>query len=507
MKVLLSSLNSKYIHSNLALKYLYTAAAGSSAFLEIKEFTINNNDDYIFTEILAGEYDVICFSCYIWNVEETLYLAENIKKAQPDVVIIFGGPETSYETAELMQENEAVDFIVMGEGEYTFTRLLDALASGDTQYEKIKGLTYKAGNKIFVNQASELLVFESVPFPYNLLTCEQDKIIYYQSSRGCPFHCSYCISSLERKLRALPLDRVRKDIEYFLANEVRQVKFVDRTFNWDSIRCREILKYIINRDNGITNFHFEICGELVNDEFVDLISTARKGLLRFEIGIQSTNKKALTAVRRSAAIEKVLHNTQKVTALANVHVHVDLIAGLPFENYHTFKKSFNDAYSLSADTLQLGFLKLLKGTEIREKADIYQYEYRRKAPYEVISNKFLSAQDLCRLKQIEEILNLYYNKGGFEKTLKYIVRAFVKTPFEFYEEFSIFFHLKGFQHRAHKKEDLYRILYEYAGWKARKLEISSEAFLSALADDMNESLNPDAVKKFEKKGWNIPADI
>jgi len=503
MKALLTSLNSKYIHSNLALKYLYTAAAEIPAFIEIKEFTINNNDDYIFTEILAGEYDVICFSCYIWNIEETAYLAENIRKAQPDVIIIFGGPETSYETTGFMQQNKAVDFIVTGEGEYTFMCLLDALASGDIQFEKIKGLAYRNGDKIFVNQAAEPLVFESVPFPYNMLTCEQDKIIYYQSSRGCPFQCTYCISSLEKKLRALPAERVFKEIEYFLAKKVKQVKFVDRTFNWDRMRCREIVKYIIGRDNGVTNFHFEICGELIDDEFVELISTARKGLFRFEIGIQSTNKKALAAVKRSAAIEKVLHNTRKITVLDNVHVHVDLIAGLPFETYHTFKNSFNDAYSLSADTLQLGFLKLLKGTEIREKAEDYRYEYRRKAPYEIISNKFLSAQDLCRLKQIEEVLNLYYNRGGFAKTLNYITKVLTKAPFEFYEEFSTFFNLKGFQHKSHKKEDLYRILYEYAGWKIKKLEIPGEEFLSILAEDMNESLNPDTVKKFERKGWNI----
>jgi len=503
MKVLLTSLNSKYIHSNLALKYLYTTAAEVPAFIEIKEFTINNDDDYIFTEILTGEYDVICFSCYIWNIEETAFLAENIKKAQPDIIVVFGGPETSYETVEFMQQNKAVDFIVTGEGEHTFVCLLDALVSGDVQFEKIKGLAYRSGNTVYMTAEADLLVFESVPFPYHLLVCEQDKIIYYQSSRGCPFHCTYCMSSLEKKVRALPLDRVRKDMEYFLANEAKQVKFVDRTFNWDSARCREIIKYIMSRDNGVTNFHFEICGELVDDEFVELIRTARKGLFKFEIGIQSTNKKALSAVKRSAAIEKALHNIQKITVLDNVHVHIDLIAGLPFETYHTFQNAFNDAYALSADTLQLGFLKLLKGTEIREKAEDYHYEYRRKAPYEIISNRFLSVQDVCRLKQIEEIVTLYYNRGGFAKTLSYVIKTFAETPFEFYEEFSIYFSLKGFQHRAHKKEDLYRILYEYAGWKIKKMEISDEVFLSALSEDMNESLNPDAIKKFEKKGWGI----
>ena len=529
MKVLLTSLNSKYVHLNLALKYLYTAAVSSGAVLEIKEFTINNEDSYVFGEILSGKYDVICFSCYIWNIEETLYLAENIKKALPDVIMIFGGPEVSYNAAEIMRQHEVIDFVVIGEGEFTFARLIDALAaqgeqrgdtageqgesdktgavesdkSGGLQYENIKGLAYRNENEIVVNEPADLLVFESIPFPYSILPCEKDKIIYYQSSRGCPFNCSYCISSLEKKLRALSLPRVLNDIDFFLANKIKQVKFIDRTFNWSSARCNEILNYIIDNDNGVTNFHFEICGELVDDELINLLRTARKGLFRFEVGIQSTNKETLTAVKRSSAIEKVLANTQKLTALDNVFVHIDLIAGLPFENYNRFKKTFNDVYVLAADTLQLGFLKLLPGTDIRENAANFRYEYRRKAPYEVISNAFLSAQDLSRLKQIEEMVNLYYNRGGFQTTLEHIIQTFVDTPFDFYEELSIYYYLKGFQHKSHKKDDLYRILYEYVKWKTKKMGISSEEVLSKLENDMSKSLNSDAVKKFEKKGWRI----
>ena len=524
MKVLLASLNSKYVHSNLALKYLYASAAKSNAFFEIKEFTINNDESYMFSEILAGNYDVICFSCYIWNIEETLYLAENIKKAKPGVIIILGGPEVSCDTAELMAQNDIIDFVVMGEGEYTFLRLIEVFLLPSEQpdeeddelddepdipiksekelaYENIKGLAYRSDGEIIVNEAMALLVFKTVPFPYNVLPCEQDKIIYYQSSRGCPFSCSYCISSLEKKLRALPIERVFKEMDYFLANKVKQVKFIDRTFNWDSARCNQIIKHIIDRDNGVTNFHFEICGELIDDELISLLETARDGLFRFEVGIQSTHKKTLAAVRRSAEVEKVLVNTKKLTKLDNVFVHVDLIAGLPFEDYNRFKTTFNDAYNLYANTLQLGFLKLLKGTDIRLRAAEYQYKFRSKAPYEVISNMFLSAQDLCRLKQVEEVLELYYNRGGFEKTLKYIMEAFVDTPFEFFEELAIFFSLKGFQHKSHKKEDVYRILYEYGDWKTKILEISSDEFLSNLTSDMYATLNPDAVKKFERKGW------
>ncbi|MCL1809280.1 MAG: B12-binding domain-containing radical SAM protein [Clostridiales bacterium] len=503
MKLLLTTLNSKYVHSNLALRYMYTVAVGACDFIEIKEFTINNSEDYVFTEILAGEYDAVCFSCYIWNVEKTVYLAENIKKARPGTVVVFGGPETSYQAEEFMSRHRCVDFVVMGEGEYAFSCLARALCEGSGEFEKIRGLAYRKHGRILVNQRAELLVFDSVPFPYSVLPCDKDKIVYYESSRGCPFGCTYCISSLEKKVRALPTSRVLEDMEYFLANGVPQVKFVDRTFNWDRARCKEIIGYIMNRDSGTTKFHFEICGEFIDDGFIELISAARKGLFQFEAGIQSTNKKALAAVKRSAAVERLLDNVRRLAALENVDVHVDLIAGLPFEDYYSFRKSFNDAYGLSAGLLQLGFLKLLKGTEICERAGEYGYEFKDKAPYEIISNKYMSAEDVCRLKQIEELLNLYYNKGGFERALKYATEVFSRTPFDFYEEFSFFYSLKGFHHRAHKKEDMYRILLEYSVWKCRQLNMPAGEFQRRLEDDMGGFLNPEAVKKFKKKGWGL----
>ena len=499
MRILLTTLNSKYIHSNPALKYLYTVAAGCCDFIEIKEFTINDNPDYVFGEILAGGYDVICFSCYIWNIEETVYLAENIKKAEPGSLIVLGGPETSYETAEFMGEQKHIDFVVMGEGEYTFSCLAAALSSGEGNYGNIRGLAYREGDEVIVNQPVELLVFESIPFPYNLLPCEKDKVIYYESSRGCPFKCGYCMSSLDTRVRALPLERVFRELEYFLAKEVAQVKFVDRTFNYDRTRCKEVVRHIIRRDNGVTGFHFEICGELIDDDFIDLLSVARKGLFQFEAGVQSTHRKTLEAVNRSAAVDKLLRNMKKLTDLGNVKVHADLIAGLPFEDYDTFKKSFNDVYGLKADMFQLGFLKLLKGTAIREQAGLYDYKFKRKAPYEVISNRFLPARDVCRLKNIEEMLSLYCNRGGFKRALEYAVTVFAENPFAFFEEFSIFYNLKGFQHKSHKKEDLYRILYEYASWKSQKTGIPAGDFLKLLTEDMGESLSPEAAKKFERK--------
>jgi len=502
MRILLTTLNSQYIHSNPALKYLYTAASGSCDFIEIKEFTINNGDDYIFSEILAGGCGAVCFSCYIWNIERTVYLAENLKKAQPGIIIVAGGPEAGHDAAEFMRENRQIDFVVTGEGEYTFSRLAKALSAGEKNYEGIKGLAYRNGDEIIVNPSVELLVFESVPFPYSMLPCEKDKVIYYESSRGCPFKCSYCMSSLDKTVRALPVARVFREIEYFLLNRAAQVKFIDRTFNYDKARCKDIIKHIIKKDNGVTNFHFEICGELIDDDLIDLLSIAREGLFRFEAGIQSTNKRTLLAVNRSAATEKLLLNMKKLTSLGNVKVHIDLIAGLPYESYYIFKKSFNDAYGLMADELQLGFLKLLKGTQIREKAADFGYEFKRMAPYEVISSRFMPAFDICRLKNIAEMLGLFYNRGGFKRALCYAVETLADSPFAFFEEFSIFYNLKGFQHVSHKREDLYRILYEYAAWKCQKLDIPVEDFLALLRADLSESINPEVVKKFERKGWN-----
>ena len=503
MKILLTALNAKYIHSSLALRLLYASASDSRKLLTVKEFSVNNQDDYIFAELLAEEYDAICFSCYVWNIERIVNLAENVKKARPDVLIVFGGPETGFETVQFIKEHKYIDFIIAGEGEYAFSRLCRAIANRDEKYEKIKGLVYRKDGKIFVNPPAEPLNLELIPFPYDFLPCEADKILYYESARGCPFHCGFCLSSLDKETRTLSLSRVFRDVNFFFANGVKQVKFVDRTFNGDRARCEAILKYIMDREPGTTNFHFEIRGDLIDDEFLNLIRAARPGLFQFEVGVQSSNKRTLLAVNRSGQIETLLLGAGKLASLGNVKTRVDLIAGLPYESYHTFQRSFNDAYNLGADALQLGFLKLLKGTEIRAKAEAHQYEYRKNAPYEVIANRFISANDIVRLKRIEELLELYYNRGGFEKTLAAVIKGLVKTPFAFYEEFSFFYELKGFQHRSHKKEDLYRILYEYVSWKCKKTGAARGDFAQTLKEDLEKAFNPEVVDKIERKGWKI----
>jgi len=503
MRLLLTTLNSKYIHSNLALKYLYSASGESRRSIDLREFTVNNDDDYIFTEIIRGRYDVVCFSCYIWNIGRTIDLAENIKKANWKTRIIMGGPEVSYDAAEFMKQNPFIDMVIAGEGEAAFGRMLEEAGKEEADYRNIPGLVYRQGGKIYVNEKPRPASMERLEFPYAMLPLENDKIIYYESSRGCPNNCAYCLSSIDRGVRFLPLDRVKTELDYFLFNRVAQVKFIDRTFNWNEERANEIIRYLIANDNGVTNFHFELCGDIVGQQFIQLVRNARKGLFQFEIGIQSTNPRTLDACDRKTDLPKLKYNIQRLMETGNIHIHLDLIAGLPFEDYSSFRNSFNDVYAMKPDHLQLGFLKILKGSPIRDQVEQYRYIYREQAPYEVISSIFITADDMIRLKMVENILELYYNRAGFRDTLSYAAAFLAETPFDFYQEFANFYYLKGYQHRSHKKEDLYRIFMKYAEWKERHLPGTQEKVMELLQWDMDASLNQEAVRKFERKGWEI----
>jgi radical SAM superfamily enzyme YgiQ (UPF0313 family) len=507
MKVLLTTLNSKYIHSNLALKYLYAVAVGAKkgAGLELREFTVNHSDDYIYGELLRGDYDIVCFSCYIWNIERILYLVETFKKASPKTMVLLGGPEVTWRAIDIMKKNRGVDFILQGEGEEAFPRLLDSLTGPDepSRFDGINGLLYRREGKVYVNPASLPVDFTKVPFPFRSLVGEADKIMYYESCRGCPFSCAYCVSSIEKGVRPLPIGRVKEDLSYFVYKNVKQVKFVDRTFNYDDARCIEILRYLMETDNGVTNFHFELCGDLISRDLLDLVEKARPGLFQFEIGVQSTNEATLKAIHRRCDFHRLSENVKRIMNMGNIHLHLDLIAGLPYEDYDSFANSFNQVYALKPHMLQLGFLKLLPGTPIREQAESYAYVYRSKAPYEVISNKFLSAKELARLKMVEHIFDLYYNRGGFERSLKYLADMVHPNAFAFYEELAFFYFLKGFQHRSHKKEDLYRILFLYGSWKNRTVPGVEKDLKQLLEEDMERNMYPEVVMNFKKKGWEL----
>jgi len=524
MKILLTTLNAKYIHSNLALKYLYTAASEVKDCLRIQEFSINQDDDLIYTELLRWESDVLCFSCYIWNIERILYLAETIKKARPKTLILLGGPEVSFRGEEILAQNPSIDLVLCGEAEETFPKLLRVIfaEAGEehlftetfssntiTDFEKalgyygVDGLVFRNEGSIVKNTAAEQPDFCKIPFPYQQLPCETDKIVYYESSRGCPYGCTYCLSSLDRGVRALPVERVKQDVRYFLYKGIRQVKFLDRTFNYDAERAYEIFRYLMEIDNKTVNFHFEICGELMDERSLELLEKARPGLFQFEIGVQSTNPETLEAIKRKGNFDKLSSVVRRIREKRNIHLHLDLIAGLPFEDVEVFHRSFNQVYSLRPDALQLGFLKLLPGTPIAQNAGEHGYVCRSRAPYELISNRYLQAKDLLRLKMIEKVFDLYYNRGGFEKTLEAFTEEIFGDAFSFYEEFADFYYKNGFQDRSQSKENQYRILRQYSSSFEKENPEAAETLYAFLEQDLKETMNPDAVKKFVKQGWAL----
>ena len=500
MKILLTTLNSKYVHSNLALKYLYTVMAGEKSQVEVREFTINNDPGYIFTELVRANYDMVCFSCYIWNIEQIKVLARDFREACPSVKILVGGPEVSFCGPEFMKENPWADYAICGEGEYSFYRLCQVLESIDKRFDTVPGLIYRQDGKIYVNGLVEPMDFNLIPFPYSVLDCEKDRVVYYESSRGCPFRCSYCLSAADTSVRFLNMDRVKSELGYFLYKKPPQVKLIDRTFNARPERAYEIFRYLIAGDNGVTNFHFEICADLLDDRTLNLLAEARKGLFQMEIGIQSTNPATLAAVGRKDNVYPVLYNTERLIKLGHIHVHVDLIAGLPYESYEIFARSFDEVYSLGADMLQLGFLKVLAGTPIYNQIEAHGIKYRSHAPYEVISTDYISAEELVRLKMIENMVDIYYNRGGFEDTIDFLIGSCGKGPFGFYEMLADYYYEKGYQNRDRKKEDQYRILLEFSGTLPGGFREKTRELLEG---DMKRNTNPEIFNRFLRKGWEL----
>ncbi len=469
MKILLTTLNSKYVHSNLALKYLYTNMIDGGypkEMITLQEFTINNEEDYIFGEIVRGGFDILCISCYIWNIDKTLTICENIKKANPKVKIILGGPEVSYDSDLFLRMHPYIDSIAPGEQ-------------------------------------------KNLPFPYKYLEPEKDKVIYYESMRGCPFKCSYCLSSDDKAVECLPLSRVLEELDFFLSHNVKQVKFIDRTFNFDSKRAIAVIEHLKSNDNGITNFHLEMSPEIITEELIASLKTARKDLFQLEMGIQSTNKQTLQEINRVSHFAKARKNIQKILEVGNIHIHLDLIAGLPLETYESFQMSFNDVYKIKPDNLQLGFLKMIKGTPIRGQVSDHGYIYRSNAPYEVIANQYITAGELLELKKVEHVLDLFYNRGGFHNTLDFCVQGIKEPPFRFFNELADYFYANGCQHRSWKKEDLYKILHEfivqraaYSSANLQKLWAGKDLVAEIkklIFTDMVATLNEDAVKRQIKK--------
>ncbi len=459
MKFLLVALNAKYIHSNPAL-YSLRAYVGPKlqSHVEIAEYTIN----HAFTEILADIYqrkpDVIGLSCYIWNIDMILQLVQELPKLLPKVPIWLGGPEVSYDAPKLLEKYPMLTGIMIGEGEETFRELLGYYVNREREdLHQIPGLCLPNG----FTMPRELTDMSALPFLYEDLGAFENKIIYYESSRGCPFRCSYCLSSIDKKVRLRDFEMVQKELQFFLDNKVKQVKFVDRTFNCNHEHAQKIWRYILEHDNGVTNFHFEIAADLLNEEELAILRKMRPGLVQLEIGVQSTNPKTLGAIHRVMNVEKLAQVVDFINQGRNVHQHLDLIAGLPYEDYESFGRSFDRVYAMKPEQLQLGFLKVLKGSEMCERAEEYGTHYTDKPPYEVLFTNWLSFEEVLRLKRIEEMVELYYNSNQFVHTLPFLVQVF-ETPFGMYEELASFYERKSYFVNSPARSYRYQVLLEFA---------------------------------------------
>ena len=461
MSTLLLALNAKYIHSNIAVRYLQKYAA---PFLsqppQILELTINNRMDFILDEIFRRSPDLLLFSTYIWNVDLVRRLAAEYRKLRPDALIGGGGPEVSYESEAFLRQNPAFDLIVRGEGEETVRHLLAARESG-LDWTILPGLTVRSGQAVRTNPPRSALDLASLPFPYEAdLSDTVEQIKYYESSRGCPFQCQYCLSSIEKGVRAAPLDKVFADLEIFLRAKARQVKFVDRTFNCNHRHSMAIWRYIKEHDNGITNFHFEIAADILNEEEMGLLATFRPGLAQLEIGVQSTNMQTIHEIDRMMDFDMVTQKVQRVASAENIHQHLDLIAGLPYENLESFKKSFNDVYRLRPQQFQLGFLKVLKGSKMHEKAGEYGIVYHTRPMYEVLSTNWLTYDEVIYLKGIEEMVEVYYNSCQFRCTMLALEAEF-DTPFAMYEALAEYYEENRLNGLKHSRMGRFDILHDF----------------------------------------------
>jgi len=482
-KILLTAVNAKYIHSNLAVYNLKAYANEYKDNIEIAEFTINQYTEDILIKIYEKQPQIIAFSCYIWNIGIVKELITEINKIMPDTKIWTGGPEVSYIAKEFLEEYPQVTGVMVGEGEMIFANLakyyVDDLP-GINDLSQIKGIVYREADRILATRAEEILDLSTIPFIYDDLTVFENKIMYYESSRGCPFSCSYCLSSIDKKLRFKRLDIVQTELKYFLENKVSQVKFVDRTFNCNRSHALAIWKFIHENDNGITNFHFEISADLLREEELQLMKQMRPGLIQLEIGVQSTNLQTIKEIDRTMDLGKLSEVVHIVNQFGNIHQHLDLIAGLPYEDLKSFKQSFNDVYRMKPNQLQLGFLKILSGSKMYQNANEYRIVYKNIPPYEVLYTKWISYDDIILLKKIEEVVEIYYNSGQFRNTIKCLEREF-STPFEMYEQLSIHYSSYILNNEKHSRITRYEILLEFI---SKEVQDKYEIFKNLLVLDV-----------------------
>ncbi|ASY51931.1 DUF4080 domain-containing protein [Clostridium perfringens] len=457
MKILLTAINSKYIHSNLAVRYLKAFTKDLDFQGDIKEFSINDRVENILEGIIEEKPDVVAFSCYIWNMEFVNRLAELIKLVDPNIEILYGGPEVSYEGKEFLENHEG-EYVIVGEGEKTFREFV-LYKLGEGKIEDIKGLNYKRDGKVFENPKRPEMDMNELVFPYTYEEDINNKIVYYEASRGCPFKCKYCLSSVMHGVRFLDVERVKKELKYFMERGLKLVKFVDRTFNCNREYTVELLKYLSEQDTE-TRFHFEVAADLLTEEQIEILNNAPKGRFQLEVGVQTTNNEVLHNINRYITYENIKEKVLKVASGKNVMQHLDLIAGLPGEDLESFKKSFNDVHAIRPDEIQLGFLKLLKGSSMREEAEKWGIVYSPYAPYEIIRSKDISYEELLLLKKVEAMVDKYYNSCKFNNVIKFFLNIYDK-PFDFYYDLAMFFEEKGNFKRSIGNVEYYKILLDF----------------------------------------------
>jgi len=470
MKFLLAAVNAKYIHSNPAI-YSLRACAGDEykSYIDLAEYTINQQAQDILADIYKRKPDAIGFSCYIWNWNMVQELLAELPKILPDMGIWLGGPEVTYDAEQVLQKYPQLSGIMVGEGEMTFREVLERYIetekkddtsddrNGKPSFTDIAGLCLSTG----YTAARTLTDLSTLPFLYEDLDPFANKIIYYESSRGCPYRCSYCLSSIDKRVRLRDAGIVKKELQFFLDHKVKQVKFVDRTFNCDHRHAMEIWRYIYEHDNGITNFHFEIAADILREEEIELLKKFRPGLAQLEIGVQSTNEETIRAINRRMDVERLEKIVASIREGKNIHQHLDLIAGLPYEDYESFGRSFNRVCAMKPDQLQLGFLKVLKGSEMAEKAEGFGICHGERPPYEVLYTKWLSYGDVLRLKRIEEMVELYYNSNQYTHTLLFLEQAF-ETPFAMFEKMAEYFEEQGYFVNSPARAYRYQVLLTFA---------------------------------------------
>lgn len=460
MNTVLTAINAKYIHSNLAVYGLAAYCRKYKKQLQIAEYTINQYTDDILMDLYRKKPQLIAISCYIWNIGMVKELGRALKKILLDVPIWLGGPEVSYESAAFLKEQPWADGIMAGEGEETFLELMEYYQEKKGRLSSIKGLVYREGEQVFVNPPRPVMDLSKVPFVYDDPENFEHKIIYYESSRGCPFSCSYCLSSIDKNVRFRDLGLVEQELQKFLDARVPQVKFVDRTFNCNREHALFIWKYILEHDNGITNFHFEIGADLLGEEELQVLEKMRPGLVQLEIGVQSTNQDTIGAIHRKMDLDRLEQVVDRLHKNKNIHMHLDLIAGLPCEGMESFQTSFNRVYAMKPHQLQLGFLKVLKGSYIYGHAKEYGLVYKEKEPYEILYTNWLSYDDMVQLKTVEKMVELYYNSIQFQYTLSFFVPKW-SSPFAFFAALADWYEEQDLSMRSHSRLAVYEILLHF----------------------------------------------